>query len=62
MVVVPCVEYGLAFPVRYASRMVERGLNAVVFAECMFVQGLEVDGASPLAVLFRADAVLFRAE
>ena len=46
MVAVPCVEYGLAFPVRYASRLVERGLGVVGFAERMFVQGLEVDGAS----------------
>ena len=55
MVAVPCVEYGIVFPVRYASRLVERGLSVVSFAERMFVQGLEVDGASRFAVLFRAD-------
>ena len=55
VVAVPCVKYGLAFYVRYASRLVERGLRVVGFEERMFVQGLEVDGASRLAVLFRAD-------
>ena len=55
MVAVPRVKYGLAFPVRDASRLVERGLSVVGFAERMFVQGLEVYGASRLAVLFRAD-------
>ena len=55
MVAVPRVKNGLACPVRYASRLVERGLGVVGFAERMFVQGLKVDGASRLAVLFRAD-------
>ena len=55
MIAVPRVKYGLAFSVRYASRLVERGLSAVGFAERMFVQSLEVDGASRLAVIFRAD-------
>ena len=55
MVAVPRVKYGLAFSVRYAPRLVERGLSVVGFAERMFVQCLEVDGASRLAVLFRAD-------
>ena len=55
MVAVPRVKNGLAFPVRYASRLVERGLGVVGFAERMFVQGLKVDGASRLAVLFLAD-------
>ena len=32
MVAVPCVEYGLAFPVRYASRLVERGLRLYGYA------------------------------
>ena len=40
MVAVPCVEYGLAFSVRYASRLVERGVSVVGFAERMFVQCL----------------------
>ena len=55
MVAVPRVINGLAFPVMYASRLVERGLGVMGFAERMFVQGLKVDGASRLAVLFRAD-------
>ena len=55
MVAVPCVKYGLAFSVMYASRLVERGLRVVGFAERKFVKCLEVDGASRLAVLFRVD-------
>ena len=38
-----------------SSRLVERGWSVVGFAECMFAQGLEVDGASRLVFLFRAD-------
>ena len=41
MVAVPRVKNGLAFPVRYASRLVERGLGVVGFAERMFVQDLK---------------------
>ena len=37
MVAVPCVEYGLAFPVRYASRLVERGLGVAGFAELLLI-------------------------
>ena len=55
MVTVPCVNYGLAFHDRYASCLVERGLSVVGFEEHMFVEGLEVCGASRLAVLFCAD-------
>ena len=40
MVAVQFVEYGLAFSVRYAPRLVERGLGVMGFAERMFAQGL----------------------
>ena len=55
MVAVPCVECGLAFPVTYALFLLEWGLTMVGFTERMFVQGLVVNSASRLAVLFRAD-------
>ena len=35
MVAIPRVKYGLAFSVRYASRLVERELSVVGFAERM---------------------------
>ena len=55
MVAVPRVKYGLACSVRYVTRLVERGFSVVGFAERMYVLCLEVDGASRLVVLFRAD-------
>ena len=36
MVAVPLVKNGLAFPVRYASRLVERGLGVVGFENACF--------------------------
>ena len=38
MVDVTRVKYGLAFSVRYESRLVESGLSVVGFAERLFVQ------------------------
>ena len=55
MVAILVVKHGFLFSTRYGACLVERALGVVGFLCSVNIQGLEVNGASRLAIFLAAD-------
>ena len=55
MIAIPAVKHGFLFATRYGACLVEGALGVVGFPCSVNIQGLEVNGASRLAIFLGTD-------